>query len=264
VLKQSLDAIAELITDAEFVVNEYGLSLKAIDPSQIALVVYNLPRDSFEDFKITGQKKLGLNIPSLQQIIRRAKPEDKVILEVGTNKRFNVTLQGTTKRSFSINLLDLSNSELPNPSINYDVFIKVRAPVLADGVKDAALFASYLTLKIDNENIIISTTSTKGELNSETSLTSVEVLDKDIKNEARSIYSIDFLESLLKGATNDTELEIYLKTDAPLKLKYKIQESTIQYFLAPRIEEWAECQVWIYAHKVRRNVKQASNSERVT
>jgi hypothetical protein len=29
-----------------------------------------------------------------------------------------------------------------------------------------------------------------------------------------------------------------LKTDAPLKLKYKIQESTIQYFLAPRIEEW--------------------------
>lgn len=237
VLRQSLDAIAELITDAEFVVNEYGLSLKAIDPSQIALVIYNLPRDSFEDFRITGQKKLGLNIPSLQQIIKRAKPEDKVILEIGGNKRLNITLQGTTKRTFSINLLDLSNSELPNPSINYDVFVKVRAPVLIDGVKDAALFASYLTLKIDEEKIKISTTSTKGELSSETSLNSADVLDKDIKAEARAIYSNDFLESLLKGATNDTELEIYLKTDAPLKLKYKIQDSTIQYFLAPRIEE---------------------------
>jgi len=237
VLRQSLDAIAELITDAEFVVNEYGLSLKAIDPSQIALVIYNLPRDAFEDFKVTGQKKLGVNIPSFQQIIKRAKPEDKVVLEVGSNKRLNVILQGTTKRSFSINLLDLSNSELPNPSINYDVFIKVKAPVLADGVKDAALFASYLTLKVDNEKIGISTTSTKGELNSETSLNGADVLDKDIKGDAKSIYSIDFLESLLKGTTNDTELEIYLKTDAPLKLKYKIQDSTIQYFLAPRIEE---------------------------
>jgi len=237
VLRQSLDAIAELITDAEFVVNEYGLSLKAIDPSQIALVIYNLPRDAFEDFKVTGQKKLGVNIPSFQQIIKRAKPEDKVVLEVGSNKRLNVTLQGTTKRSFSINLLDLSNSELPNPSINYDVFIKVKSPVLADGVKDAALFASYLTLKVDNEKIGISTTSTKGELSSETSLNGADVLDKDIKGDAKSIYSIDFLESLLKGTTNDTELEIYLKTDAPLKLKYKIQDSTIQYFLAPRIEE---------------------------
>ncbi len=236
-LRQSLDAIAELITDAEFVVNEYGLSLKAIDPSQIALVIYNLPRDAFEDFKITGQKKLGVNIPSLQQIVKRAKPEDKVILEVGASKRLNITLQGTTKRSFSINLLDLSASELPNPSITYDVFVKIKAPILADGVKDAALFASYLTIKIDNANISISTTSTKGELASETSLTNADVLDKDIKGDAKSIYSIDFLESLLKGASNDTELEIYLKTDAPLKLKYKIQESTIQYFLAPRIEE---------------------------
>ena len=232
--RQSIDAMVDLIKDAEFIVNEYGMSLKAIDPAQIAMVKYNLPRDAFDVFEVENTEKIGVNLMSLFSIMKRAKPDDKLILELGTNNRLIITFEGKNKRSFSINLLDISSSELPNPSIEPEAYLKINANTLVEGVKDAALFATYLTFKVNEIKFSISATGPQGELNNETKLDSTMIKEKDIKKEAIAMFSIEYLQHILKGATQDSDVDVYIKTNSPLKLRYKIGQAIIEFFLAPR------------------------------
>jgi proliferating cell nuclear antigen PCNA len=233
-LKQSVDAMVDLIKDTEFVINEYGMSLKAIDVGQIAMVIFNIPRDCFEEFEVKDTKKIGINLPSLHSVLKRAKNNEKVILETKENKKLGIIFEGENRRSFSINLLDLVSSELPNPDISYDANIRLNSNTLLDGVKDASLFANYLIMKATKNEFIISAKGPQGDIENKTPLDSKAISEKEVKDEATSMYSIEYLQHLLKGTLPDTEVEIFLKSNAPLKLKYAIDCAAIQFFLAPR------------------------------
>ncbi len=232
--KQSIDAMVDLIKDTEFLISEYGISLKAIDAGQIAMIIYNLPRDAFETFEIEGTKKIGVNLPSLASIMKRARANDKLILELGDNKRLKITFEGENVRSFSINLLDISATDLPNPDINYDAVVRMNANALSDGVKDANLFATYLTFKATKKFLEISAKGPQGEIDNKTEYDSPLIKETEVKGEAIAMYSIEYLQHLLKGSSPDTDVEINLKTNSPLKLRYNIGVATIQFFLAPR------------------------------
>lgn len=231
--RQSIDAMVDLIKDAEFVINEYGVSLKAIDAAQIAMVLFNMPKDVFEKYDVSNTTKLGVNLPSLASILKRARTNDKLALKV-KDKRLNIIFQGDNTRSFSINLLDLSSAEMPNPNINFDANIKVKAQNLLDGVKDASLFSTYLLFNVNEKEFKISAKGPQGDLENKTPLNSEQIVDKEVKGEATAMFSIEYLQNILKGTSNETDVELFIKTNAPLKVKYKISDAELEFFLAPR------------------------------
>jgi len=231
--RQSIDAMVDLIKDAEFIVNEYGVSLKAIDAAQIAMVVFNMPKDVFEKFDVSGTTKLGVNLPSLSSILKRAKNNDKLALKV-KDKRLNVVLSSDNTRCFSINLLDISSNEMPNPDINFDATIKMKANNLIEGVKDAGLFSTYLLFSVDPKTFKINAKGPQGDLENKTEMSSKQIMEKDIKKEATAMFSIEYLQNILKGASSETDIELFIKTNAPLKVKYKISNALLEFFLAPR------------------------------
>ena len=231
--RQSIDAMVDLIKDAEFIVNEYGVSLKAIDAAQIAMVIFNMPKDVFEKFEITGTTKLGVNLPSLSSILKRARNNDKLALKV-KDKRLNIILSGDSVRSFSINLLDLSSNEMPNPDINFDATIKMKANNLIEGVKDASLFSTYLLFSVDSKAFKINAKGPQGDLENKTELDSKQIVEKEVKKEATAMFSIEYLQNILKGASPEADVELNIKTNAPLKVHYKISNAILEFFLAPR------------------------------
>lgn len=231
--RQSIDAMVDLIKDAEFVVNEYGISLKAIDAAQIAMVIFNMPKDVFEKFEVSGTTKLGVNLPSLSSILKRAHNNDKLALKV-KDKRLNIVLSGDNTRSFSINLLDLSSNEMPNPDINFDAVIKMKANNLIEGVKDASLFSTYLLFSVDPKAFKINAKGPQGDLENKTELDSKQIVEKDVKKEATAMFSIEYLQNILKGASTEADVELNIKTNAPLKVRYKISNALLEFFLAPR------------------------------
>jgi len=232
--RQSIDAMVDLIKDAEFVVNEYGVSLKAIDAAQIAMVIFNMPKDVFEKFEVSSTTKIGVNLPSLSSILKRARNNDKLALKI-KDKRLNLTLSGESTRNFSINLLDISSNEMPNPDINFDASIKMKATNLSEGVKDASLFSTYLLFNVDDKSFKINAKGPQGELENKTDLSAKHVvLESEIKKEATAMFSIEYLQNILKGTSPETDVELYIKTNAPLKVRYKISNALLEFFLAPR------------------------------
>ncbi|MFH1224536.1 MAG: proliferating cell nuclear antigen (pcna) [Candidatus Diapherotrites archaeon] len=235
--RKCIDALSVLIDEAEFVADSSGLVLKATDPSQISMVDFRMPKKAFREMNVDETQKFGIDLSYLSQVMSRAQAKDRLKMEIAKDKaHLIVTFEGSAKRSFSIPLLDLTTAELPTPKIEFDAELKVIASELQGGFKDAALISSHLTLGVDAEKFFMRANSSKGTFSHELTKKDAALSELKAKNEAKSIFPLDYLANMLKGAPSDTQVKLFLKKDAPIKVEYSICGADLVYFLAPRIE----------------------------
>ena len=237
VFKKFIDGISVLVDEAEFVLDEKGLSLKATDPSQISLVDFVLPKSAFKKFDLKEGTKIGLDLNYLNQVMSRAKSGDVLELSVSTDSsKLSVVFSGSSRRTFSIPLLDITTAELPLPRIDFDAEVRIRASALSDSFKDANLISTHIVLLVENDSFILKANSSKGNLENVYTAKGSEVISLKAKSESRSMFPLDYLLSMIKAASSDTEVVLQLKSDAPTEITYKVGQGTLHYFLAPRIE----------------------------
>ena len=235
--QKSIEAIAVLIDEAEFVVDEKGLSLKATDPSQISMVDFSLGKEAFKEFDVEGKMKIGLDLDYLRQVMSRAKADDQLTLELdGQGNRLDVSFKGASSRKFNLPLIDISAAELPNPKIEFDANVKLVASVLQDALKDASLVSSHVSLGVSGDSFVVKAESSKGNLDSVTEKDKKNLIELTAKGDAMSMFPLDYLQDMLKAAQSIAPVELMLKNSAPIQVSYAIGSASIRYFLAPRIE----------------------------
>jgi proliferating cell nuclear antigen len=236
VFKKSMEAIAVLIDEAELVVSDKGLELKATDPSQISMVDFSMPKKAFEKFEAV-ETRLGLDLDYLNQVLSRAQSSDALVLSLDEKKAFlSITFKGTAERSFQVPLIDISSAEVPNPRIEFDAELIIAANFLQNALKDAALISSHVVLGCNEEKFYVKANSSKGNLNEEVKQNKDSLPELRVKRECKSMFPLDYLQDMLKVASSDTKVNLFLKANAPVRLSYLIGEAGISYFLAPRIE----------------------------
>jgi len=233
--KKSCEAIAVLIHEAEFEISETGIALKATDPSQISMVDFEMKKEAFKEFSVEQETRIGLDLDYLNQVMGRAKPTDSLELELKEDKTtLGISFRGASERHFSMPLIDISKTSVPNPKIEFDAELKMSAGILQDALKDAELISTHVTLGVEKDTFFLSAQSSKGTLNNRTP--KKEIKSFVVKNDCRSMFPLDYLKDMLKAPAGSEQIELKLKTDAPLFVSYAIGGATISYFLAPRIE----------------------------
>ena len=80
--KNSIEAIVALIDEGTLQLDESGMKLRAMDPSQIALVDFFLPAESFEKYKVDKPVNIGINFLELSKITKRLKSDDTIELSL--------------------------------------------------------------------------------------------------------------------------------------------------------------------------------------
>ncbi len=235
--RKSIEAIAALIDEAEFIVNENGLTLKATDPSQIAMVDFEMPKKAFKEFEVSEEVTLGIDVDYFRQIMARAKSKDALHLELNPEKTaLTISFRGKSTRSFSIPLIDVSKGQIPNPKIEFEADIALEASVLQEALKDAELISGHVILGCTKEVFYVKANSSKGTLNSETPKTEDVIKKFEVKNECKAMFPLDYLKDMLKTPASDDIIALHLRTDAPVKIDFNIGEARVTYYLAPRIE----------------------------
>src|SRR3989338_4252180 len=91
VFQKSINAISVLIDEAEFIINEKGLTLKAADPSQISLIDFSMPKEAFSFFDVKAEKKIGVDIDYLSQVMGRAKANEKLEISFNEGNQMHLT-----------------------------------------------------------------------------------------------------------------------------------------------------------------------------
>jgi proliferating cell nuclear antigen len=230
--KRSIDAIAALIDEGTFEFDDNGMVLKAMDPSQIAMVDFTMPKSAFKAYEVGEKQSIGIDFSELSRVMRRAHPEDTVTLELKGNK-LEVIYDGKTQRKFLLPLIDATAH--PNkPKIEFDVVGKIPANDIKDVLADVELVSNYVVFEADDKKIVISSESESGK--AEVTLPKDALLELKVTQPARAMFPLEYLKNMTRNTDVSTVIEINLKKDNPMQMEYTIGEGKIVYFLAPRIE----------------------------
>ena len=236
--KQCIDAVVNLVDEGSFEVSEKGLHLRMMDPSQIALVDFSMPKDAFKKVEVEGSLSLGVNLADLSKVLSRSRSGEALTLaleEKESNKLF-LEFSGESTRSFKLPLLDLSASVPREPKIPFESSVQLKGGSFKEMLKDAALLSSHVSLEVSSEKFVVEAHGDAGDLHVETRKDAPIIVELKSSAKSRAMFPFEYLDDITRACPDDAVLTLELKADAPVRVSYQIGKAHLAYFLAPRVE----------------------------
>ena len=109
--KDSISIISDLVTEVKISAKSNGLRIVAMDPANVAMVIFELLSSSFTEYQVKDTEELCINLNNLKQILRRTKTDDVLSLETTEDSKLKIVMKSNTIRSFSIPTLELEEKE---------------------------------------------------------------------------------------------------------------------------------------------------------
>ncbi|GAA93363.1 uncharacterized protein L969DRAFT_20591 [Mixia osmundae IAM 14324] len=157
-LKKILDAIKELVTDANFECTDEGIKLQAMDNSHVALVSLELETGAFEDdYRCDRNLSLGINLASLTKIVKCAGNDDQVTLRATDDGDVvNLSFQDPkTDRigEYELKLMDIDQEQLGIPTTEYDAEISMPSHEFRRIINDLSGIGESVKIEATKENV---------------------------------------------------------------------------------------------------------------
>jgi proliferating cell nuclear antigen len=234
--KDSISIISELVSEAKFKITPDAVELVAMDPANVAMVIFKLLSSSFTEYDVKEETELAINLGNLKQILRRAKPDDMLSIEVQDNK-LKIQLKGTSTRTFSLPIIELDEKEQKIPDLEFPLAIQTTSSILNDAIEDVDIVADSVSFMAEPKKL---TVQAEGDL----SHAHIEIPESDetkIKTEGsssvKSKYSIEYLKKMIAGSKLADDVTIRFNKDYPLKIEFKeVDKVLLSFILAPRVE----------------------------
>ena len=228
-LSRVVEIISELVMEVRIKVNEQGLSITAMDPANVSLVRFVLPKSSFSVFEV-GEEVLGVNLDNLKRILKRSSSTSSLILEKKENF-LNIQIHDRIKRNFNLSLIEIESEEKNMPEIEFSSVVEMNSSDFADSIEDCIVVADACSFIIKNGKFVI---EAKG-LNSARSEFSGDEARISAEN-CKSRYSLEYLQKFIKGAKLSEKTILKFAEDHPLKMEIKSDFLELSFLLAPRVE----------------------------
>ncbi len=226
-LSKSIELISELVTEVKIKINEFGLSITAIDPANVAMVSLKIPRKAFSEFE-SGNESLGVNLDSLKRILKRS--GGQLTLEKKENL-LHIQMDDRIRRNFVLSLIDIESEDKEMPSLEYSARIELKSQDLIDSVEDCIVVADACSFIVKEDKYII---EAKGLNSARTEFSSDEANINAESCKAR--YSLEYLQKFIKASKLSEKTVLNFANDHPLKMDVRTENIEISYILAPRVE----------------------------
>ncbi len=235
-LKAAVDSIVCLVEEGQFEIKTDGIYLKAMDPSQISMVSFSMPKAAFVEYHVPEETKLGVDISQLANVLSRGKKGENAELSVEEG-RLVIKFSGEKhKRTFKVPLIETGDRVQKEPKIEFKNHARIRADAIKETLKDAKLISSHVRLQLMPENFVVDVRGENGDVKAEFEKGSPELLELVAQGPAKATFPLQYLEDMVKATSASSVVTINLETDRPLKIEYDIEGAKVVYYLAPRIE----------------------------
>jgi proliferating cell nuclear antigen len=235
VFKDAIEAVSTLVDEAKFRLTKDGMSARAVDPANVAMVAFDMNAKAFDTFEAT-EGEIGIDLVRFMDILGMASRDDK--LELNLNEETRKLEIRTSGLAYTLSLLDPSSirKEPKVPNLELPAKIVLNGTELKRAVKAAEKVSDHMALGVQDKTFYV---EAEGDLDKvrleipESSLISL----KSTGN-VRSLFSLDYLNDIVKSLGKAEQVSIDLGSDYPVKLTFGIAggNGTVVYLLAPRIE----------------------------
>ncbi|MBD3164799.1 proliferating cell nuclear antigen (pcna) [Candidatus Woesearchaeota archaeon] len=235
-LKDSIAIISDLVNEARFNISKDAVELVAMDPANVAMVMFKLLSSAFTEYDVKEDTELAINLNNLKQILRRAKANDMLTLELLDNK-LKIQLKSNTTRTFALPIIELEDKEQKVPELKFPVRISMPCTILNEAVEDAGIVAESLTFEAEPKKLNIMAEAELSQVKIEIKEDGPVKIESDSGSKIRSKYSIEYLKKIIGASKLSENVGINFSKDYPLRLDYKeVDKLMLSFILAPRVE----------------------------
>lgn len=233
-LKESVNILSELVTETQFKVTQDAIQVIAMDPANVAMVIYKLLSSSFVEFDVKEDVVLAINLASFKQVLRRVKPADTLTLETDANK-LKITLKGTSTRTFHLPIIDTEEKQQKIPDLKFGATITTESQVFVDAVDDVDIIGESVSFIAEANTFTVASSGDLSKANVEIPADSTTKIVADQKQKSK--YSIEYLKKMTAGSKLADKVSINFSNDYPLRLEYTVlNKLQLAFILAPRVD----------------------------
>ena len=237
-LREMVTAISILVDEATFKIEPDGLKLRAMDPSRVAMIDFELPKTIFEEYVCSEPMKICMKISELLKLLKRAGKDEAVLLLDDKTGRLQVKITGKYNRDFTMPTMVASEEEVPTPKIAFNVKAKITTHGLSQAIEDAGLVSDHVRFEADPEKLVL---NAMGDLMGATITLQKgndAFLDLEVKEASKATFSLSYLSEIIKAASATSDIATSeFSTDMPVLIDFQqTKGGKLTFFLAPRIE----------------------------
>ena len=228
IIKTLIEALKEILNDTVIEINNEGIKIVTMDNSHIILVHLKLFADKFEYYTCNKPISIGINMLNFYKIIKTVNNNDVLTLFIYEDNLNQLgikieNLEKNTKTTYFLNLLDLNNDQFEIPEVEFNSVITLPSSDYQKLMRDMNNIAEYVEIKnVDNKFIL----TCQGDFCSQETVLS----DKDLmivnNNNVNEIiqgnFNLKYLVLFTKCTNLSNNVELYLKNDYPLIIKYTV------------------------------------------
>jgi len=251
ILKKILEAIKDLVTEANFDCSSAGVSLQAMDSSHVSLVALFLKADGFSHYRCDRNISLGINMASMAKILKCAGNDDIITLkaeDTADSVSFMFESPKQTRVShFSLKLMDIDSEHLGIPNTTYQCVVQMSSGEFKRICGETSTIGDTVKINASKEGIKFQVSGDLGTGNivckSNPSVDEgEEAVSIKVEDEVGLTFALRYLNFFAKATPLSSAVSLKMSPDVPLVVEYKIgDEETklghIRFYLAPKIEE---------------------------
>ena len=233
-LKDSITIISDLVSEARFKVTPDAIELVAMDPANVAMVLFKLLSSTFVEYDVKKEQILAVNLNDLKQVLKRTRPNETLTLETEPG-RLKLTLKSNTIRTFSLPLIEVEEKEQKVPNLEFKATVELPSAMLNEAIEDCDIVGDAVSFLVEDTKFHIMAAGDLSKANVEIPKDHETQIKTDGKQ--RSKYSIEYLKKMIQGSKLSDKVTVKISNNYPLQLEYKVLNRVqLAFILAPRVD----------------------------
>lgn len=242
-----VEALKEILTDANFEFDCNGIKVMAMDSSHTVLVHLKLNAKNFEFFQLNREKiTIGVNMINLFKLIKTMGNNDtlSLFIEEDNESVLGIKLENNdknTRTKYELNLMDLHEDNIHCPPAEFESVITLPSVDFQKICRDMHNLADNIEIQSLGNQLIFRCNgdfASQETIIGETGSGGMTFLKNDSPDDiVQGIFALKHLVLFSKCTNLCSNIELYLKNDYPLIIKYSVASlGEIKLCLAPRVE----------------------------
>ena len=241
-----IEALKEILTEANLEFDPQGIKIMAVDETHTVLVYLRLHSDKFETFYCPAKHVLGVNMIYFFKLIKTMGNNDSLTLYLPASNpnKLGIRMENSEKSTvtnYFLKLFDTDVEDIQIPSLNFTSIIHMPSTDLQKICRDMNALGEKLDVEItssasdlmfkcigdfaEQETVISENSTSNMKVHKEAGTTSEIV---------QGIFQLKHLVLFTKCTSLCPSIELYLKNDYPLILRYTVANlGEVKLVLAP-------------------------------
>jgi len=239
-----IEALKEILTEANLEIDATGVKVMSVDETHTVLVYLRLFNDRFENYFCPAKHILGVNMIYLFKLIKTMGNNDSLTLYLPASNpnKLGIRMENAEKSTvtnYFLKLFDTNIDEIQIPNLNFSNIIHMPSTDLQKICRDMNTLGEKLDVEITSAGTDL-VFKCEGDFAEQETIMSennatMKVHKSGNTNEVvQGIFQLKHLVLFTKCTSLCPSIEMYLKNDYPLILKYTVANlGEIKLVLAP-------------------------------